>query len=271
MGFISCLSFFVFSTSTFAETPNNDEKILSKIQNKSEEQLNNKLRKLGYPDDYISIMSIDQKQDIIASNPVKFEGVSTKEFYYDNDGKLQEKKSGEINALGTISTTDLTLTLGKALLGTFNGKKTYRIETNWKWNKGVFWTFEDKIAIAYNDKFQERVSNSGNYVCKSFFTAINTGAQTSTNCGGRPSDITMAGAEWIYDIQSGYDFRNTGWVKMEIETVNPNTTGIGKFRTKYYHKTSLLGLIRLDIKFFSTEVSSGSGYDEAANSTSWNY
>jgi hypothetical protein len=242
------------------------------VKPNTEKKLDTKLKKLGFPDEYISILPLEQKQDIIESDPVGFGGFEKTDFYLDENGQMQEIKQDEISIMGTIPKADMTLWNGRSDLGYINGRKTYRIYVNWEWHISPWFGYEDKIALSYNDEFQTRVSNNGNYTCKSYVKSTDSNYSKTTDCFGRPSEITFGGAAWNYDIAYGGQMLNSGWAMMDIESKKNNKpSGTGIILSKYYHKTGVSGSIGLSIGYVSISVSSGSGYDEAAAQSSWNY
>lgn len=232
------------------------------------QQLDKKLRKIGYPDELISIIHLEQKQDIVASNPVEFAGYEKQAFYYDENGKLQ-KIDSSVSPMSNIDKADLYFVISKTYLGTFGGRKTFRIYLDWKWNIKTFYNWEDKIALSYNDVFQTRVSTNGNYYCQHYTGAFGGTVYPADNCGGAPADISFGGASWYVDKHSGAD---EGYVAMDIETKatnNPPITGI--ILGKYVHKTGFDGGIGLTIKYVEITVTNSGGYDELATQHSFYY
>ncbi|MFC4354827.1 hypothetical protein ACFO0S_07150 [Chryseomicrobium palamuruense] len=262
---------FVFCDFFISICRKNEEEDLRKVQKYSEEKLDKELRKLGYPEDFISIMPVEQKHDIVDSEPVSYGGGEKKEFYFDENGVLKESKSGDISIMGTIPLADLTIFNNKSYLGVINGRKTYRIYVNWQWNKIPFYQYKDKVALSYNDEFRTRISNNGNYSCRSYMKNNAGTTIASTDCYGRPSEISYGGASWYYDHDK-YDYTQSGFAQMDIETKDAtNPTGGAIILSHYYHKTGFPGSLSLNIGYASISVSSGSNYNLAATQHAFNY
>ncbi|AXI00544.1 hypothetical protein DV702_12925 [Sporosarcina sp. PTS2304] len=263
--FVLCFSVLMPSTAVFAAES-------ASVENKyDDEEINKQLKELGATDEYISMIPLEQKLDIINSNPKSF-SVEKTDYYIDSNGDLQEIETGGVQTQKTIGTSDLSLFNGKSDLGYMNGRKTYRVYVNWEWYKATAFNFVDKIGLSYSDNFQTRVANNGRYQCKAYSKNINTGTTETTDCYGRPSEITFGGAAWNHDVKFGAAWRNSGYAQMDIETKSSKTpSGTGILLSKYLHKTGSPGSLGVSIKYVSISVSSGSGYDEAASQTSWNF
>jgi len=258
--FVLCFSVLISSSAVFAAEGFSNE-----------EEINKQLKELGATDEYIEIITLEQKLDIINSNPESF-SVERTDFQVDSNGQIQEIKKGDIKARGTITPSDLSLFNGKSDLGYIDGKKTYRIYVNWEWYKATVFNYTDKIALSYNDQFQTRVSNNGRYQCAAYSTNTNTNKTETTNCGGRPSEISFGGAGWNHDVKFGAGWRNSGYAQMDIETKSSNNpSGSLIVLSKYLHKTGFSGALGVNIKYVSISVETGSGYDEAAAQGSWDY
>lgn len=244
------------------------------INTPSEENIKNideQLKELGAPDDFISTMPLEQKLDIINSNPESLI-VEKKEFYFDSNGVLQEKEPGTVAPMDTIDKEDLRLYTSRSDLGYQNGRKTYRIYLNWEWLKPTVFNYTDTVALSYNDIFKSRASNNGNYQCKSYHKNLNTNHTSTTDCGGRPADISFAGAYWHYDVKFGNAWRNYGYAQMDIETKrDDNPSGYGHIIGKYYHKIGFPGSIGVTIGYVEITANSSTGFDEAATQSTWNF
>jgi hypothetical protein len=241
----------------------------SVILNKNE--IEKKLFELGFPEEYIKMMELEQMQEIINSNPVQFSGGEKVDYFFDEKGELQELNPGTISLMGTIPRADLTLYNGKTYLGTFNGRKTYAIYVNWQWHKRPVFQYVDKVGLSYNDQFQTRVSNNGAYSCRSYTKKRDGSTASSTNCYGRPSEISYGGAAWNYNHDKN-DYNNSGWAQMHIETKSTkNSSGTGIVLSKYFHKTGFPGSLGVSIKYVSIGINSGSSYNTASAQHSWYY
>lgn len=234
------------------------------------EELNNELKQLGFSDQIVLEMPLDQKQYIISKNPVGLFNLETHDFYISENGEMREINSDEYSTFKTIPTADLTMTTSVIDLGRISGRQTYTLIYQWSWKKTTAFAWTDRVALSYNDEFQTRISTNGAYSCRSSsYRAGSTLPPTGTNCGGRPADVTYGGASWNYDVKLG-DI-NSGWVTMDIETKATNKSGSLITLAKYYHKTGLPGSLGLNIGYASIDVTSGSGYDEAASQGSKAY
>lgn len=77
---------------------------------------------------------------------------------------------------------------------------------------------------------------------------------------------------WNFDVKFGAAWRNSGFAQIDIETNSSKTqSGTGIVLLKYLHKTGVDGSNGVNIGYFSINVNSGKGYDEASAQTSWNF
>lgn len=236
------------------------------------EGLNNELKQIGFPENIISEMPLEDKQHIIGKNPVGLFSIETQEFSIDENGEMKEIKAnkGEYGPFATIPTTDLKMTTSVVDLGRISGRQTYTLYYQWDWKKTTSFAWTDRVALSYNDEFQTRISNNGDYYCRSSaYREGSTLPPTSTNCGGRTADATFGGASWNYDMKLG-DL-NSGVVSMDIETKALNKSGNLITLAKYYHKKGVPGSLGLSIGYATISVISGSNYDEAASQGSKAY
>jgi len=265
--FILCFSFILGNSSVFAnegvlELPRDIEGSSEDL--KSSTIIDDKLKRLGFMDSTISKMPLEQKKHIISNNPIEIIYGTTQEFYFDEVGELKELviNPDEYSAFKTIPTTDLKLTPSVIDWGRISGRQTYTLMLEWDWLKTTAFAWTDTVGLSYNDEFRTRISNNGAYSCTAAaWREGSTLPPTSTNCGGRPADLSTGGAYWHYDMKLG-DI-NYGLVSMDIETVATNKSGNMITLGKYIHKTGFPGGIGFQIGFVSLNPV-GSGYDEAA-------
>lgn len=250
--------------------------VLIKIDQAKEKQLNQKLKKAGYSDEILQEMDFDLKQHLVDQGVVKYLGTEKKEFFFDEQGKLKEKKSsstGDVTTLGTISKTSLSLYIDTAQLATYSGKKRFTITERWGWTKDAGfrgdtqYNLVDKIGLSYSSKFDADPYTNGAYKCSHSGQYVWSGNYFYLDsCGGRPSELSYGGAGWNVDVR--VDYRDYGWASMNIIAKNANTGGnyYGQFLTKYAHDTSLPYGLGLSIGPVSLSISSSGGWDEAAAS-----
>lgn len=272
---ILCFSFILGNSSVFAtegvlELPMDNDLSSENLKSRTIIDLDNELKRLGFMDSTILKMPIEQKKNIISNNPIGL-NVTTQEFYINEEGELKELdiNSDEYSAFATIPTTSLKLQTSVIDWGRISGRQTYTLMYEWDWLKPTAFAWTDTVALSYNDEFRTRISNNGDYYCTA--GAWREGSNlppTTTNCGGRPGDISYGGAYWNYDIKLG-DL-NYGLVSMDIETVATNKSGNLITLGKYIHKTGFPGGLGINIGYTSITVV-GSGYDEASSQGSRPY
>ncbi|WP_146250307.1 hypothetical protein [Paenibacillus flagellatus] len=225
------------------------------------------LRQKGYPQEILDILSYNDKQDLISNGVVKFEGSSTKEYYYNDQGNLVQK--GELSTLGTIPTTDLSLvTLYSGLDPAPDGTKRYRITTNFRWKNKPQIRDDDKIGLAYNEYFTTDPITNGNYYCSHNTVLNGQYYQHVSNCGGRPSDISNSGAGWTIELTPTY--LDAGTVSMNIKakeaaTGNKTAVALGK----YGHNKAAGS--QLQINFVLGSITFTGSFDDAASQASWTF
>ncbi|MFC4768130.1 hypothetical protein [Effusibacillus consociatus] len=98
-----------------------DEKTLDRI-----------LSKRGYSQELLAEFPKEQKQAIVDAGAT-CNSVEKKSFRYnESTGELEEVKPGEITPEGTISTSDLDISITTASLSNQDGYDRYLIQLNWK-------------------------------------------------------------------------------------------------------------------------------------------
>ncbi|MFS0724134.1 hypothetical protein [Paenibacillus sp. 1P07SE] len=256
---IFTLIFTCFSLSAFAEN-----------ENYSEEILDAKLKKMGFPDELLNDLPLGAKRDVIDNEGLKFAGNEKTEFYVDENGKLVEKiqNTGEMSIMGTIPDTDMTMNVFRVDLSSEGGKKRYRIYNSWNWLTWTWFGLTDKAGLSYNNNFETDVTTNGEYACATYHRQTPSGPESYVgNCGGRTGDITYGGASWNYDKQaSGFD---SGYVAMNIKA--KVTSGTAIILGKVVHDTSLNGTIGVQIGWAQLGYSSSGSFDEASGQDSWNF
>lgn len=274
--FVLLFSLIIGSSSVYASEdvlglPKGDQDF-SKDKLLSIEKIDNELKQIGIPNDLLSEISFEKKQSIISENPIGFYTLASKEFYIDESGEMKEliKNSDEYTTYKTIPRADLKMTTSVINYGRIKGRQTYTLIYQWSWQKTTSFAWTDRVALSYNDEFQTRIDNNGDYRCSS--TSYKEGSTLPplhTDCGGRLADVTFGGASWNYDIKLGE--LNSGTVTMDIETKATNKPGNLITLAKYYHKTGFPGGLSLNIGYNSISVTSGSGYDEVAEQGTKSY
>lgn len=238
------------------------------VDQAKEKQLNRILQSVGFPDDELANMQLDQKQYLVDQGVVKYLGTDKKEFYYNGTGVLVEKDSEGVSIQGTIPSTDLSLSITTSQLATkSDGKKRFTITQNWSWYSSVgdtYYNLVDKIRLSHSSDFDSDPYTNGGYQCSHSGQSTSNGINYwLDDCGGRTSEIAYGGAGWNVDIRDGYRDYGRSAMNVIAKKANTNWDNNTSFHSKYAHDTSIGGTIGLTIGPLVLSFGSSSSFDEA--------
>ncbi|WP_139490648.1 hypothetical protein [Brevibacillus dissolubilis] len=243
--------------------------------NFSEKQLDQVLKKVGFPESLIDSYPIEVKRDWVESGVTKFEGqISTYYVRNDKTKKLEEvaqidTSNGIITPQATIPSTDLVIRITKASTGT----RSWTIKNEIEWLNGdYFMSDEDTLTTAWNSKLR---AYGNTLSCRAFSWRDDLGlwGEDSTACGGQPYDISEAGVAWKVDFWDMMSTTNQykAYTTQTVYVADGSTSGTASAYSKYAHDTSYNYSIGVNIDWVSISYNSSGTFDQASKQLDWSY
>jgi hypothetical protein len=219
--------------------------------NLSENDLDEYLRENGFPEDYISILHLEQKK-YFYENQGEFVSYETTTSYLGEDGYSQETVNGK--NISPMTMDNFTATLGTVQLHYYNktGFVRYAIAYNWTWNQRANFNLTDKFGIAWTDDW-DILPETAQYGYTPY--GVNSNGQNgwrSFSWYGQDEYSPGNGIGWAYDILhdfTGTDgkyyetYKHTGYGMVDIihEHNGSGSEKSSSASAKYFHKQFAIG------------------------------
>lgn len=212
----------------------------------SEKELNRYLTNAGYPDEVISILELEQKQDIYNEQAVYAYHKKQSSNLQEGDNLVTTDLQNGIEAVAPEQMTNFTGTLiaSRVTTPSVYGKVEYLLDFNWNWNHDAIVNLMDKFGIAWTDDFNS-YPGSAKYAYRAFGYSrlYNEYAETTTGTIVTYTDGSAAGIGWEYDILDFFysglkqmnSYRHKGWGQVKIGR------WVDKYRAGNYESTQAVG------------------------------
>lgn len=214
-----------------------------------------KLMKIGVPEELIRLMSEEQKKDI-SENCIEFVDYQIITAPINENGTT----SDSIGTLGTISETKLTQFI--SVLRSNNSsdnRERFSIYANFDWVSMPLARFTDPFGISWSQNWRAvpGTSSMTTFVKWSYSTSFSLwenstalGYTASTGCGWNTNMPAYTNADDFY-----------GYGKITIESMTPGSiTGSDQLAQNYFHTTGI-GSIGINLGVITMSFSGTSGYD----------
>ncbi|OPH47396.1 hypothetical protein BC351_40030 [Paenibacillus ferrarius] len=208
----------------------------------SERQLDQILLKSGFPQSYLNVTLLQDKEFIVGKSgtEMQYQGRTVEKYRLDEENnlvKIDSGNDGELTPMATIPTSDLDVWFDTFKVSV-NGVYHQDVYPQFLWKKGIV-TINDSIGVAVPQGW-EIISSENS--CQTYWAYQSTGPWSAdSNCGGRPAQTSVYGFEWkslwnasIHPYGNPTFEKGTAYLRMKKTDSNAYNRVVGN----YVHDTT---------------------------------